>query len=118
MIWELQQQSKIASAEEKAQRAISKADRYAQDIADLKRHSERLSLACQAMWELVRERTGLTEDEIETKILEIDARDGRIDRKIATRQLVCPSCGKPTNSRRTTCVLCGVPLPREHQFEV
>ncbi len=118
MIWELQQQSKIASAEEKAQRAMSKADRYAQEIAALKRHTERLSLACQAMWELVRERTGLTEEEIEVKILEIDARDGRIDRKIATRHLACPSCGKPTNSKRTICVLCGAPLTRDHQFEV
>ena len=96
---------------------MSKADRYATDIADISRKVDRLSLACQAMWELLRDRSELTEDDIEAKILEIDGRDGRVDGKIATKLVDCAACGRPTNSRRGSCVMCGAPLKRDHQFE-
>jgi hypothetical protein len=118
MIWEAYQQTKIASAERTAERAMSKADRYAEDIAGIRRHLDRLSLACQAMWELLRDHSNLTEENIESKILEIDARDGKVDGKIATQLANCSSCGKPTNTRRLTCVMCGAPMKRQHQFEV
>jgi hypothetical protein len=117
MIWEAYQQNRISEAERTADRAMSKADRYAADIADIQRQVARLSLACQAMWELLRDRSDLTEEDIESKILEIDGRDGRVDGKIATQLTNCPSCGRPTNSRRGSCVMCGAPLKREHQFE-
>ncbi len=117
MIWEAYQQTKIAGAERAADRAMSKADRYAADIADISRQVDRLSLACQAMWELLRDRSELTEEDIEAKILEIDGRDGRVDGKIATKLTTCTTCGRPTNSRRGSCVMCGAPLKRGHQFE-
>lgn len=117
MIWEAYQQTKIAGAEQTAERALSKADRYAADIADVRRQVERLSLACQAMWELLRDRSDITEEDLEAKILEIDARDGRVDGKIATTMTTCSSCGRPTNSRRGSCVICGATLKREHPFE-
>ncbi len=118
MIWEAYQQTKIAGAERTAERALSKADRYAADIADVRKQIERLSLACQAMWELLRDRTGLTEQDIEAKILEIDARDGQVDGKIGTSSFDCPACGRPTNSRRSSCLMCGAPFQRQHQFEI
>lgn len=117
MIWEAYQQTKIAGAERTAERAMSKADRYAADIANISRQVDRLSLACQAMWELLRDRSDLTEDDIEAKILEIDGRDGRVDGKIATKLTNCTACGRPTNSSRGSCVMCGAPLKREHQCE-
>lgn len=117
MIWEAYQQTKIAGAERTAERAMSKADRYASDIADLRRQLERLSLACQAMWELLRDRSDLTEEDIDSKILEIDARDGSIDGRIGAQLTNCTSCGRPTNSKRGSCVMCGAPLKRQHQFE-
>jgi hypothetical protein len=117
MIWEAYQQTKIAEAERTADRAMSKADRYAADIADIRRQVDRLSLACQAMWELLRDHSDLTEEDIEAKILEIDGRDGRVDGKIATKQTNCTACGRPTNSTRSSCVMCGAPLTKEHLFE-
>ncbi len=117
MIWEAYQQSSIASAERKAQRAQSKADQYADDIARIRRHVDRLSLACQAMWELLRDHSDLTEEDIEAKILEIDGRDGQVDGKIGMQQVDCPSCDRPTNSSRSSCVMCGAPLERQHKFE-
>jgi hypothetical protein len=51
MIWDVYQQSKIANAERSADRAEAKVDRYADDIAGIKRHVEGLSLSCRAMWD-------------------------------------------------------------------
>lgn len=117
MIWDLYQQQQINTAARSADRAISKTERHTDYIEDLQQHVERLSLASQAMWELIKSRTALTEADLETKILEIDARDGRIDGKINTQPISCPSCGRTTSSRRDTCVMCGAPTRRPHQFE-
>ncbi|MFM2297475.1 MAG: hypothetical protein RL117_1182 [Verrucomicrobiota bacterium] len=117
MLWEAYQQTKIAGAERTADRAMSKADRYAADIAKVERQIERLTLACQALWELLRERTNLTENDMALKMLEIDGRDGKVDGKIATSQTSCSSCGRPSNSRRSSCVICGSEIPKQHRFE-
>ncbi len=117
MIWDLYQNQQINSAQLTAGRAASKTERQGNEIDDLQDHVERLSLACQAMWEIMRERSGLTEDQLERKILEIDGRDGQIDGKINTPPMPCPSCGRTTSSRRNSCVMCGAPTRRPHQFE-
>ena len=97
-------------------RAEIKVDRLAPDIKALQRQVDRLSLACQAMWELVRERTGRSEAQLEQKILEIDLRDGKADGKLSAPVLDCPSCGAKTNSHRSTCVMCGAAVPAPGNF--
>ena len=98
-------------------RANAKADRQGYKIDDLTYKVERLSLACQGMWELIRDRTQITEQDLEAKITEIDGRDGRVDGKMSIQSLTCHECGKPTNSKRSYCVMCGAPLRRQHKFE-
>jgi len=117
MLWEGYQQSQIADAQGQAGRAMAKAERQAEDLRETRQQVQRLSLACQAMWELLRERTSLSEADLDSKILEIDARDGKIDGRISTQALTCHACGRPTNSKREFCVMCGAPLRRQHKFE-
>jgi len=62
MLWEAYQQTRLADAERAAESAESKADRYARAVEDLQRHANRLSLACQAMWELLQECSDLKKD--------------------------------------------------------
>lgn len=108
---------RISSAESAAERADSKARRAEQELDQLRRHVERMSLASQAMWEPIRERTRLSEEDLEAKMLEVDGRDGVVDGKISVRVQVCGSCGRNTNSRRDTCIMCGAPIERAHKFE-
>jgi hypothetical protein len=116
MLWEAYQETRIAGAERAAESAESKVERYARTTEDLQRHVDRLSLACQALWELLRERSDLTEDELERKMLEIDGRDGAVDGKITAQPLDCPSCGRKTNSKRAVCIMCGAPIKRPYPF--
>lgn len=117
MIWQTNREMKLAAAERIVDQTLTKVDRCAVEIANIGRALDRLSLACQAMWELLRERSDLTEDDIEAKILEIDGRDGRVDGQIGASVMTCTACGRPTNSRRDTCVMCGAPVKGDHKFE-
>ena len=117
MLWQSYDYAQTMRTEAAADRANMKADRQSYKIQDISDQVDRLSLACQAMWELIRDQTQITEQDLENKITEIDGRDGRIDGKIATQSLTCHECGKPTNSKRAYCVMCGAPLRRQHKFE-
>jgi hypothetical protein len=116
MLWDAYQQTRIADAERVAESAESKAERLSRSITDLQRQVDRLSLACQALWEMLRERSDMTEEELDAKILETDGRDGSVDGKIGVQAMDCPSCGRKTNSKRSSCLMCGAPLKRPSQF--
>jgi predicted hydrocarbon binding protein len=66
------------------------------------------------MWEVLRDNSDLTEKDIEDKTMEIDGRDGKMGAQITD----CPSCGRPTNTKRTCCVISGAELSKLHKFEV
>lgn len=89
-----------------------------ESLGQLHRRIDRLSLACQAMWELLRDKTGVTEAELTDKILEVDLRDGSTDGRMTSAAVDCPHCHAKTSPRRPTCLMCGVEIPRRQQFEV
>lgn len=73
----------------------------------------RLTLACTAMWMLLRQRTGVTDQELLEAIQEVDLRDGVLDGQYKPPALTCPACGRRNNRRRRTCMYCEAPLPPE-----
>lgn len=99
-----------------ASRAADKADRVSDQIKVLQRQTEALALTCQALWEILQEKTSLTEEMILNKMEEIDVRDGKKDGKITETVVVCPSCSRNSNSKRSTCLYCGSVLPSSHLF--
>ncbi len=116
MFWQVYQQMSIAGAARTAESAESKVDQCVRTIEDLQRQVERLSLACQAMWELLQGCSDLTEEDLEKKMLEVDGRDGCVDGKIGVQVVDCPACGRKTSSKRGTCVMCGAPVKRPYPF--
>ena len=73
----------------------------------------RLRLVNQALWELVRDQTGLDKFTLERKIEEIDGRDGRIDGRLTDIGLKCPQCGRVSNSKHAKCLYCGLEFERD-----
>ena len=51
-------------------------------VGQLEDELARLKLVCAAVWELMRERAKLTENDLLAKVAEIDGRDGVIDGKL------------------------------------
>ena len=107
MFWDLYQQSQIAQNASAANRASNKVERVGQRIEAVEAKVDGLALACQAMWELLRDHTNLTEQDIGVKMEEIDLRDGRRDGKISSSTDQCPECGRKTARQRKTCLYCG-----------
>jgi hypothetical protein len=90
-----------------AAQANSQAQSNRSDIKELAAQVERLSLLNQAMWELLRDKLGLTDADLERLAAEIDLRDGKSDGKITTTPVRCPSCSRVNNSRHGQCMYCG-----------
>ena len=78
---------------------------------------DQLLLACAAMWELMRERTGVTEADLIARVAEIDARDGVADGRITKKARMCPACAHIVFPKHKKCLYCGVDLPTDSVFK-
>ena len=71
---------------------------------------ERLLMITEALWTLMKKEHGYTDADLIRLIAEIDARDGRIDGRVApTPPGPCPYCGRILSRKRPTCLYCGKP---------
>ena len=116
MFWELYQTRQIGSASRKAERATANADRVVTHMMALENKVESLALACQSLWELLRENTELSEKDLEAKMEEVDLRDGRKDGKMSSVTDACPKCGRKTSRRRPRCIYCGTDVGSPEVF--
>lgn len=76
-------------------------------LTELLRHVERLALLNQALWELIRTKLSLTDDDLEQMARQVDLRDGREDGQITAIAVQCPSCRRICNSKHDRCLYCG-----------
>lgn len=97
----------VTEATDTAHEAKRETNRQSDEIAKLQRQLDKVSLASQAMWELLRDHAGVSDDQIVEKMQEIDLRDGSVDGKIGATIYDCPRCGRKTNSNRHNCIFCG-----------
>lgn len=116
-VWQAYQSGQIAEAKTDAAEAKVSAQQYSDRVRELEFALGRTTLACQALWELVRERVGLTEDELLAKMTEVDLRDGVQDGRMSPTVIACPQCGKPSNTKNTRCMYCGAALRKPHVFQ-
>ncbi|HPO15549.1 MAG TPA: hypothetical protein PLI09_19060 [Candidatus Hydrogenedentes bacterium] len=76
-------------------------------VRDLSQDVAKLALLNQALWELLRTKLRLTDQELEQMAREIDLRDGRADGQITAQAVQCPSCNRINNSKHAKCLYCG-----------
>ncbi|MGC4044495.1 MAG: hypothetical protein QM758_11940 [Armatimonas sp.] len=97
--------------------AKSQVEHMAMRVSALEARADRVGLVCQALWELIRERTDLTDADIYAKMHEVDARDGTVDGRIRYAIENCPNCGRPRSRKHANCMYCGAALARENLVE-
>ena len=117
IFWEFQQQAKIHNANADASRARQTAQKADDRIRELEKRIDRISLVSQAMWELIRDNTGWSDEDIFARISEIDLRDGVRDGKMGAKVIDCPNCKGKINSRKGYCMICGAEAQAGEVFE-
>ncbi|MCH9672641.1 MAG: hypothetical protein K0U93_14475 [Gammaproteobacteria bacterium] len=111
---DLHQNKRISEAAREASRASNKSERVDGRMGQIEQRVDRLALAAQALWELLRDSTSLTEADVFMKMEEVDLRDGKLDGKIGKEVSQCPGCQRNVSSKRTSCVYCGVRIQGKH----
>ncbi len=78
---------------------------------------DRVALVCRAMWSLLAEKTGATEQELIDRVREVDLSDGRLDGRVRGTPVKCEGCGRTLNARHERCLYCGGPVKRGSAFD-
>jgi hypothetical protein len=86
-------------------------------MRELEERVESLSLICQAMWELLRERTDATEEMLIEKVQELDMQDGKLDGRRTKEVTYCVECHRPLSKYHQRCMYCGRGREPESAFD-
>ena len=98
-----------------ATEATNRANAAEMRVRELEHRVERLALACNAMWSLLRTQTGLTDQQLQEKIQQTDAADGVAGHARNMQQ--CPGCGRQVSPRKGKCIYCGTACGEASAFE-
>lgn len=88
-------------------RAESKVGFLEEHVRKLEGDLAKSLMISETLWELLRDKTGLTDDDLCQKISEVDMRDGKLDGKNQRKGVACPNCGRMVSPRHHTCIYCG-----------
>jgi hypothetical protein len=81
------------------------------DVELFKHDIDRLLMLTEALWTLMKQEHGYTDEVLNGLIQQIDQRKLAVDGVAAKDPpLNCPSCGRPNLAKRTFCIYCGKPL--------
>ena len=106
-IWNLLQQRELRDLNSKLS-SVETQDGVARDTAfRVGDRVDKLTLICQAMFELLQETSGISEEQLKQKIVEIDGRDGTVDGRITPQIKKCPNCDAAISPHFGRCLFCG-----------
>jgi len=104
--------NRAQSAAERASRSASEARIQNESIQfDI----EKLFMITEALWEILKQHHGYTDDQLGQMIQDIDLRDGKLDGKVAksAERPTCNQCGRTIIQRQAKCLYCGAPAPQQ-----
>ena len=80
-------------------------------VALMQHHVERLLMITEALWVILKEQHGYTDEDLIERVRQIDLRDGKLDGKVASTGIkTCDSCKRPVSGRHAACLYCGCAL--------
>ena len=96
------------SAQAAAAQGQSQARNVRTDLEFVRCDIERLLMITEALWGILKEKHGYTDDELMRRITEIDRRDGKVDGRVAqSPPASCPRCNRTLERKRPFCLYCG-----------
>ena len=105
------------AASQDASRASSKAAKANDEIMFVKADVEKLLMITEALWTLLKDQHGYSDEQLGNRIEQIDLRDGKLDGKVAkSPPKKCPACKRTVTRKRAVCLYCGQKV-KEDPFE-
>ena len=85
------------------------------EVNMLKCEIERLLMITEALWTIIKEKSGCDDRELVKRITEIDLRDGKLDGRVAVKKgpLHCPRCKRTLSKRIPVCIYCGTAVAKD-----
>ena len=98
---------RASEAETAARKSQTTSTEALRELRILEERLEKLVLVSVALWSLLQERTGLTEQDLVERVQKLDLEDGVADGKITRQLRSCPACGRAVSRRHRKCLFCG-----------
>ncbi len=99
-----------AVAREQAAGAKREARRAQSSASEVDGRVERLAMTCEALWSILRDKLGVSDEDLLDRITQIDLEDGKLDGKASKASVSCPKCGRVIARRFPNCMYCGQPV--------
>lgn len=112
-IWNRSQDRKIRTLERVSRGADASSENLRGMISDLEERIERLSLICEGMWTLLRDRTEISEEDLKETVTRLDMEDGVLDGKRGPKKTRCPDCDAVISNKFNRCLYCGYRMPAD-----
>ncbi len=78
---------------------------------------DQLTLLCAAMWEVMKEKLAVRDEELVEKVAVLDASDGVADGKLTATPKKCGACGRPLFPKHRKCLYCGAAVVIDNVFK-
>ena len=90
--------------------AVGEARRARSATDSLDARLDRMMLAFETMWTLVREKLQVSEEDFAARMNDLDLSDGTLDGKVRKGAVSCPKCGRTISRRLPKCIYCSQPI--------
>lgn len=110
ILYDLHQNGKIGEASSKANASLRQAERAGDRVADVEERLDKMALLNLALWTLLRDKLGVTDEELAKRVEELDLRDGQLNGRVQSAPVDCPDCQRPLHQRHRRCLYCGFAL--------
>ena len=105
----LRQDLRIADASLEASGAQRSAEKAHGRLERLDDRLSHLAMVTEALWHLLKSKTGWTDEMLMQELQQLDAADGTIDQRRTPRAIKCPACQRNLPADGRDCIYCGTP---------
>lgn len=117
-IFDVYQQRKIGEAGSLQADTDRRLTNTGDKLRDLEQRYERMNLVTNALWQLLKAHTGLTDADLKKYVEKVDLEDGVRDGKVARSKgaMDCPHCSRRVLKSATVCAWCGGKVSKGDPF--
>ena len=103
-LYDIRQNQRISSAQSENKRTARNVQESQESLEELRQSVKKLSVVCQAMWQLLQTTSGLSDQDLLETLQNIEQQN--------TAQN-CSKCGRVQQSKKPNCLYCGTAFPEE-----